>query len=76
MGVVPEMFQGRAADITGDRINGRATRRNGRGAVEIDVTSVAGKRHLPTKWRLWIPVGRIDLHARLTVAAHGGLAAH
>jgi hypothetical protein len=46
------------------------------GVIEVDVTSVQGKRNLPSQWRVWIPVGRIDLHARLTVAAHGGLAAH
>ncbi len=40
------------------------------------MTSVQGKRYLPSQLRMWIPVGRIDLHARLTVTAHGGLAAH
>jgi hypothetical protein len=80
LGTIPPRLASQAQDRieVGDAttINGRTTRRTERGVVEVDVTSVQGKRYLPSQWRMWIPVARIDLHARLTVAAHGGLAAH
>jgi hypothetical protein len=80
LGTIPPRLESQAQDRieVGDAttINGRTTRRTERGVVEVDVTSVQGKRYLPSQWRVWIPVARIDLHARLTVAAHGGLAAH
>jgi hypothetical protein len=80
VGTVPPRLESQAQDRieVGDAttVNGRTTRRTERGVIEVDVTSVQGKRYLPSQWRVWIPVGRIDLHARLTVAAHGGLAAH